>query len=313
MKSYKTNCSLLFGGAFLVAMVVSSGSASGSMQDLFVSYAGTGAVHSISPSGADLGTFGQTAIFSAFDYGLAFDANGNLYAADHTINEILKFSPTGAFEGPFAETGLSNTFSLAFDSSGNLYASNPQLNDVVKFSPSGSYEGIFASSGLSGVRGIAFNSSGDLFVASYSNNAIHEYSPTGVDLGVFATTTDPVNLAFDSAGNLYVTNNSQNTISEFAPNGTDLGVFVSAGLNEPAGIAFNSSGDLFVANIATNSILEFAPSGASLGTFFNAPAGSLPDTLVFGPAIAPEPGSAALLSIGGLLLIARYFRWRRRA
>ena len=57
-------------------------------------------------------------------FGLAFDAAGNLFAADATDQIIFKFTPAGAssvFVGPVAFTAVQGPVGLAFDRSGNLW------------------------------------------------------------------------------------------------------------------------------------------------------------------------------------------------
>ena len=63
--------------------------------------------------------------------GLAFDAAGNLYAANYGDNTIQKFT-TGGARSVFASTGLSGPIGLAFDGAGNLYAANSGDNTIEK-------------------------------------------------------------------------------------------------------------------------------------------------------------------------------------
>jgi hypothetical protein len=60
-------------------------------------------IQEFSPSGQDLGIFASTGL--NVPIGLAFDASGDLFAANHSGGSIREFSPSGQDLGNFA-TGL---------------------------------------------------------------------------------------------------------------------------------------------------------------------------------------------------------------
>jgi len=104
--------------------------------------------------------------------GIAFDAAGNLFAADAFDQTIFKFTPAGAqtvFVGPAAFTSVQFPVGLTFDRLGNLWVTT-ELNEggpggdaILVFAPDGT--GSTFATNLSNPRGIAFDPSGDLFVA----------------------------------------------------------------------------------------------------------------------------------------------------
>jgi sugar lactone lactonase YvrE len=105
-------------------------------------------------------------------FGLAFDAAGNLFAADASDQTIFKFTPAGAsnvFVGPAAFTGVQFPVGIAFDRSGDLWVTTegneggPGGDAILVFAPDGT-DSTFATD-LADPRGIAFDPSGDLFVA----------------------------------------------------------------------------------------------------------------------------------------------------
>ena len=65
---------------------------------------------------------GDRAKYLGTVFGVAFDANGNLYEADEGSGSVFRFTPAGA-KTTFA-SGFSTPADLAFDSSGNLFISN---------------------------------------------------------------------------------------------------------------------------------------------------------------------------------------------
>jgi sugar lactone lactonase YvrE len=170
-----------------------------------------------SPAGIDLGVFASTGLNLAL--GLAFDASGNLYAANFAGNTIEKFSPTGVDLGVFAN--VIRPTGLAFDAAGNLYVANFSTS-IMRFAPNGTQLSSFTSLNLNNPQGIAFDSLGNLYAANSGSDTIEVFSPNGVDLGSLATTQEisgPVGLAFDSSGNLYVVNSLAATITKFSPDG----------------------------------------------------------------------------------------------
>ena len=167
--------------------------------------------------------------------GLAFDAAGNLYAANHFNNTITKFTPDGVGSA-FANTGLSVPQGLAFDTAGNLYVANAGNSTISKITTNGVVSP-FATTGSYPV-GLAFDADGNLYVANRNSNLIQKITPGG-SVSPFATTTgvNRQGLAFDKAGNLYVALEASNSIEKFSTNGVGS-VFASSGLNLPAYLAF---------------------------------------------------------------------------
>ena len=104
--------------------------------------------------------------------GLAFDSEGNLFAADFGAPgispSIYKFTSDGTrtvFAGPNAFTDGTGPAGLAFDASGNLFVStqgDPGDDAILEFTPNG-MESTFAT-GLTNPLGLAFDGSGNLFV-----------------------------------------------------------------------------------------------------------------------------------------------------
>ena len=143
---------------------------------------------------------GRQSVFAVIDgrcFGLALDADGNLYAAAGDVQTIYKFTSLGrkdTFVGPSAFSVAQFPFGLAFDSSGNLFVStqgNPGSDAILKFSPAAA-ENTFAT-GLSNARALTFDNAGNLFVAELSDvgfvttgGTILEFAPSGGQT-VFAT------------------------------------------------------------------------------------------------------------------------------
>ena len=139
--------------------------------------------------------------------GLAFDSEGNLFAAGGGAPgispSIYKFTSDGTrtvFAGPNAFTDGTGPAGLAFDASGNLFVStqgDPGDDAILEFTPNG-MESTFAT-GLTNPLGLAFDGSGNLFVVEENeapDGDILEF-PLGGGQSTFASGLDyPEDLAF---------------------------------------------------------------------------------------------------------------------
>lgn len=241
--------------------------------------------------------------------GLAFDAQGRLYAASIGDNTVHVFSSSGQDLGVFASTNLSEPYGLVFDPAGNLYVSN-DTNEVSIFSPSGAALGSFY--GGSTPTQMVFDSSGNLNVTELNGSTVFKFSPTGSPLGALITGLNtPYGLAIDGAGRFYVSELFTNTIRLFSSTGQDLGVFASAGLSNPSGLAFDGDGNLYVANNNQGHggyVRKFSGSGEDLGVVVSGLTGAT--FLAVRPAAVPEPGGLAVL--GTSLFALACFRGCRK-
>jgi sugar lactone lactonase YvrE len=191
---------------------------------------------------------------------IAFDAGGNLFAANQDNNAVYRFDPSGAMT-IFADSGLSWPYGLAFGDSGNLFVSNRGNNTIEQFSPDGTgtvfanldvqpmslgYHGgslycvdiageierfdgagtasLITQLGTGGAfGGIVFDHSGNLFTAN--NMYLYKVTPDGVASVFFDFSSDPFTalhgVAIDSSDNLFVSD-LQNTIWKIAPDGNRI-------------------------------------------------------------------------------------------
>jgi hypothetical protein len=149
-------------------------------------------IYKFAPDGTQ-STFGNV---PGQGFGLAFDSEGNLYAADFVDQTVYLFTPGGTgtvFIGPSAFDPGQGPVGLAFDRFGNLFVSteiagNPGGGDtILMFAPDGT-ESTFAS-GLDEPRGLAFDRAGNLFVAEVppkTTGDILKFAPDGTGT-VFAS------------------------------------------------------------------------------------------------------------------------------
>jgi YVTN family beta-propeller protein len=215
------------------------------------------------------GTPTVSTLQSGFDdpFGLAVDANGNLYVANTDNNTVSELNPAGQVIATLS--GFNFPFGLAFDSAGNLYVANAGGDTVSMVTPKGVVS-TFAS-GFSGPTGLAFDSAGNLYVVNETADTVSMVTPKGVVSTFASGFVEPFGLAFH-AGNLYVANADSDTISKVTPAGV-VSTFAS-GLGGPIGLAFDSAGNLYVSK-DDGTVSEVTPAGvvSPFAFGFNEPAG----------------------------------------
>jgi sugar lactone lactonase YvrE len=206
--------------------------------------------------------------------GLAFGADGALYASDCVGGRIYRVDPAGAVT-VFAGTGVS--------------------------SPAGglSPEGVPATQAdLHCPMGLAFDPAGNLLVADHANNRIRAIGLDGlintvVGGGPIGTSSDdgdltgdggpalaaalqePTAIAFDGAGNLYIADRDNHAIRRVDPSGIittvagsgerglagDDGPAINAELSRPQGVAVDGAGNIYISDSDNHRIRKVDPSG----------------------------------------------------
>jgi hypothetical protein len=151
--------------------------------------------------------------------GLAFDADGYLYASSRAEGTVYRISPAGAVT-TYAE-GMGIATGIAFDRDGNLFVGD-RSGTIFKVGPSGGGAGGALTGGELGDREIfvyatlepsfaayhlVFNDEGTLFVAgptTSSNQAIYAIDRDGRTSVFYQGLGRAQGMAFDVDGNLYV-------------------------------------------------------------------------------------------------------------
>ncbi len=255
----------------------------------------TGVVTTLAGSGG-AGNADGTGTAARFNLpvGLAVDAAGNVYVADHGYERIRKVSPTGVVttlagstpgyaDGTGAAAQFDNLFGVAVDAAGNVYVADHGNNRIRKVSPTGVVttlagstlgyaDGTGAAAKFEGPHGVAVDAAGNVYVADRDNNRIRKVSPTGVvttlagstqgyadGTGAAAQFSSPTGVAVDAAGNVYVADRKNDRIRKVSPTGVvttlagstqgyadDTGA--SAKFANPTGVAVDSIGNIYVAD-----------------------------------------------------------------
>lgn len=247
-------------------------------------------------------------------YGLALDAQGDLYIADLGNARVRRVGLDGTITtvaggGTLAAGGsndgspatmlvLSAPRNLAFDHSGNLYISDFGAARVFLMSPQGSLStlagnghagasgdnGPAANAELNHPAGLAFDPQGNLYIADSGNHLIRR-----VRLGVitsYARAATPTGLAFDAAGTLYTSDISAGDIAVIPPSGPASTIPVAAldvsyssglGLYASAGNEVVAAGGAVPVALAGGGDLAHGDNGPAVQARLNHPAGTSVD------------------------------------
>ena len=234
----------------------------------------TVAGNAIIGSDGDGGPANQASI--GYVSGLAVDADGNLYIADHTHSQIRKVTPDGLI------TTVAGTGERGFSGDGGqatlakLWLAGFTFTDGNREATQGS--------------GIAVDSMGNLYIADTSNNRVRVVALDGTittvagngmvnnagngTLALLAAVKAPVDVAVDGAGNLYISQHLSHIIRRVDLAGIistvagiaddpgfseDLGNPFAAKLNGPAGVAAEGEGAFLLADHRNHRIRLFQP------------------------------------------------------
>ena len=164
--------------------------------------------------------------------------DGSVYAINQYNNTLVRFTPSGRYDGVVCSTGIQLPDGMAADYWGSLYVANGV--GIRKLTTSGQDLGTIIP-GLAGVSAITCDRFGYLYVNIKGSGAIRKYDGNGQDLGLFAQVGyDPEAIAFDSA-NCLLAARADGWVKRFSYTGADLGVLISQGVSLVEGMVVQRS------------------------------------------------------------------------
>jgi streptogramin lyase len=199
-------------------------------------------------------------------YGIAADANGNLYIADTGDNAIKEYVKASNSLTTVVSSGLNGPEAVAVDGRGNVYIADTFNNAVEEWVRSSNTVTPLVA-GLSEPHGVAVDGSGNVYIADTYNNAIEEWSPSSNTVTTLVSGLDkPFGVAVDGSGNVFIGDTGNNAIKEYVRASNSLNTLVSSGLNGPEGVAVDASGNVYIADTNNNAIKELLRSSNAVNT-----------------------------------------------
>ena len=213
-------------------------------------------------------------------WGIAVDAQGNVYVTDTWNHRIQKFDAQGTFLLEWGVGGVSSEGSdrfwgprgIAIGPGGNVYITDTGNRRVAVFDPQGKFQFEFAKDGnaqLNEPVGIAIDAQGRVFVADTWNMRVAIYDAQGtfqkswpveawngtsVDEKPFLALgpNDQVYLTDPEAGRVLVFNSSGAPVAAFGQPGTQ-----DNALELPTGLASDSQGNIWIADAGNNRLAVY--------------------------------------------------------
>lgn len=217
-------------------------------------------------------------------YGLAADAEGNVFVADTHNNRIQVFSNTGSFLRAWGQAGagqgsFAQPMDVAVDAQGDVYVADTNNFRIQKFDATGRFLFSWGQRGTGNgdfvfLTGIAVGQDGNLYATDAKMNRLQVFDPQGRYVrswgqkgkgsGSFAV---PMGVAVDDEGNVYVADSKMRRVQKFSASGQYVASFADK-LAYPTDVAFDrTSGNLFVLDGAGCNFMEFSPNGQNVRTF----------------------------------------------
>ena len=210
-------------------------------------------------------------------FGVATDANGDVFIADSENDRIVEVPWTGTGYGApttVPTSGLSFPQAVAVDAAGDIFIADTNNNRVVEVPWTGSGYGTqttLPTSGLHDPESVAVDGAGDVFIADTANRRVVELSGSGYSTQTTLSVSeidDPLGVAVDGAGDLFIADFVYNQVVELPWTGTTWGpqITVTSGLNGAYGVAVDKVGNVFVTNYDNNTVAEAPWTGSGYGS-----------------------------------------------
>jgi hypothetical protein len=239
------------------------------------------AVSEFSPTGTPLFPNGITSGGLFNSYGLAIDAQNNVWIPNEDstntgvnggYGSVTVLSSTGQLlSGPtgYIAGGIAYPIAIAIDTNSTAWVIDYWNQHLTLLSSTG--QPLSGSTGYSSPElqfpvSLAIDANHNAWVGNSYGGAVIKVSPDGSQFTSYACCNWAGGIAIDQRGYIWVANYMGDSISQLASDGTVISTGYSDGLasiSHPQGIAIDGSGHVWVTNIRGSSITELAGSAAN--------------------------------------------------
>jgi sugar lactone lactonase YvrE len=240
-------------------------------------YTSTAAITPLSPTntGAPVVslTYGAGVPFTggtlAQPWGLAFDAAGNVYAANSAAatNNVVKYT-NGVYQAiAVARTNFpskTDPTAVAFDNTGDIYVAEAS-GKLYEFTAAGAYTATVTTIATA-IDGMWIDASNNIYLADPTDKAVYKYSTSGtllMTISLSATGGTPYGVAVDNTGNIYILDQANKEVLKYSSTGTLIGTGGS-GLTTPYGLYVDNAGNIYVTDPGSGSVYVTNSSGTVL-------------------------------------------------
>lgn len=215
-------------------------------------------------------------------WGIAVDAQGNIYVADTWNHRIQKFDANGNFKqqwGSFGQRSDKTDYlwgprGIAIGQDGRVYVTDTGNKRVIVFDPNGKFIQEFGTEGESWLDepvGIAIGGNGFVYVADTWNMQVVVFSAEGnlitrwpVQGWAGDSLDNKPYIAVDVQDRVYITDPERYRVIVFSSSGTPLAAFGQYGPEEdafglPVGIVSSADGSVWIADAGNNRLAKFDP------------------------------------------------------
>jgi uncharacterized protein (TIGR03663 family) len=212
-------------------------------------------------------------------WGVAVDAQGNIYVADTWNHRVQKLDANGRFLSEWSTVGpgtesdkLWGPRGIVVSIENRVYVTDTGNKRVVVFNTTGKFLFEFDTSGdgrLDEPVGIALGPDRNVYVADTWNSRVAIFSPDGKYLSswpVQGWTGDSLDnkpyLAVDAQGRVYLTDPERYRVIVFSSQGQPLAAFGQNGSEEnvfalPTGLTIDATGAIWLADAGNNRVVRF--------------------------------------------------------
>jgi len=213
-------------------------------------------------------------------WGVAVDAQGNVFVADTWNHRVQKLDANGKFLSEWSTAGQGNAEpnrlwgprGIAVSADGRVYVTDTGNKRVVVFDANGKFLFGFDTSGdgrLDEPVGIALGPDNKVYVADTWNSRVAVFSTDGkfmtswpVQGWISDSLDNKPYLAVDAQGRVYITDPEGYRVIVFSPEGQPLAAFGRYGTEEdamglPTGLAIGADGSIWLADAGNNRVARF--------------------------------------------------------